>query len=199
MERRAVLFSLEPSAFGERLIRWNGLDAAGFAAWEFLPGMRFGDREAWWRDGGDRDFPHEGLDVGWYRTAGGGRLALGAGVRVPAPWPGEVVAVIPDFLGTSVFVAHAQRDGSGRRLHSVCGHLSPRSGLAPGSAVGEGDEIGTIAAPAGADRVPPHLHLTLALLARDTAGATLGWPALRDPSRVLLLDPQPLLAGRPGS
>lgn len=192
----AEAFAPPPSPFGALLVHWNGLEAAGFVAWDFLPGMRFGDREAWWRPGADRDFPHEGLDVGWYRTAGGARRPLGAGARVPAPWPGEVVALVPDFLGVSVFVAHAHRDRAGGRLHSVCGHLAPRPGLAPGVALGDGDEIGTVAAPSAGRRVPPHLHLTLALLAAGTDRATLGWQALRDRSRALLLDPRPLL-GQP--
>ena len=77
------LRSSGPSAFSELLIRWNGLDAAGFAAWEFLPGMRFGERAAWWRGGADRGSAHEGLDLCWYRTGDGRRLSLGAGARVP--------------------------------------------------------------------------------------------------------------------
>lgn len=193
MERRAVLFSREPSAFGERLIRWNGLGAAGFAAWDFLPGMRFGDREAWWRDGAPRDAPHEGLDLGAFRTGDGRRVPLGPGVRVPALWAGAIVAVVPDFLGRSVFVAHDRRDGEGRRLHSVYGHLVPRPGTAPGAALREGEEVGAIADPAArSSTVPAHLHLTVAWIADGTPGM-LDWSVLRDRARALLVDPLPLV------
>lgn len=183
--------SLPISAFGELLIRWNGLEALGFAAWEFLPGMRFAERVAWWRGGATRGSSHEGLDICWYRTGDGRRLSLGAGARVPVVYAGEVVSVVDDFLGSSVFVAHASRDAGGRRLHTVYGHVDPRPGLAPGSVLGDGDAVGTIAdAAARKNAVPSHLHLTLALLAGGPLSATrLDWDALRDRSRVRLLDP----------
>jgi hypothetical protein len=183
-------FVPDPSDFSERLVTWNGLREAGFAAWQFLPGMRFAEREAWWRGGNDRAAAHEGLDVCWFRTGDGKRLSLGAGARVPAVYPGEVVAVVDDFLGISVFVAHAQRDTGGRQLHTIYGHLLPQPGLAPGSLVGDGDAVGTIAGTSGAKRaVPPHLRLTLALIDREHGPERLDWAAMGEKSRVLLLDP----------
>ena len=190
----AAPFALPPSAFGGRLIHWNGLDAAGFAAWEFLPGMRFGERIAWWRDGADRGSPHEGLDLLFFRTGDGRRLALGPGARVPVVWAGEVVAVVRDFLGSSVFFAHEGLDARGRRLHTVLGHLEPRRGLAAGCAVLAGEEAGAVADPAGRrSAAPPHLHVTVGWVAAG-GPLRLDWTALRDPARVLLLDPLPLLA-----
>jgi murein DD-endopeptidase MepM/ murein hydrolase activator NlpD len=185
------MVELEPSAFCERLVSWNGLEAAGFAGWEFLPGMRLGERAIWWRDGGvERGEPHEGLDLCWFRTRDGRRAGLGAGARVPAAWAGEVVAVVDDFLGASVFVAHERRDERGWRLHSVYGHVRPRLGIAPGTLLHDGDEIGVVAlAPGNRRAVPPHLHLTLALVDRAGGPARLDWTVLRDRSRVLLLDP----------
>ena len=189
--------SLAPSAFNGLLIRWNGLDTAGFAAWEFLPGMRFSESAAWWRDGADRSGGHEGLDICWYRTGDGRRLSLGAGARVPVIYAGEVVSVVDDFLGSSVFVAHDRRDAGGRRLHTVYGHVDPGPGLAPGSVLDDGEAVGTIAdAAARNSAVPPHLHVTLALLAGGPPGATrLDWASLREPNRAILLDPLPLLGG----
>lgn len=184
------MVELEPSAFCERLVSWNGLEAAGFAGWEFLPGMRFGERAAWWRDGSERGEPHEGLDLCWFRTRDGSRTSLGAGARVPAAWAGEVVTVVDDFLGASVFVAHERCDERGWRLHSVYGHVRPRSEVAPGTLLSDGDEIGVVAPATGNRRVvPPHLHLTLALVERAARPEQLDWTVLRDRSRVLLLDP----------
>lgn len=182
---------LLPSAFGNLLIRWNGLDAAGFAGWEFLPGMRFRERAAWWGEGSDRGVPHEGLDLLWYRRHDGRRRSLDAGARVPAVYPGRVVALVDDFLGRSVFVAHECGDGRGRRLHTVCGHLLPAAELGVGSLVGEGDLIGTIAESSGT--APPHLHVTVALIDRTGGPGQLDWSVLQDATKVLLLDPQPLL------
>jgi hypothetical protein len=192
--------SRQPSAFTRLLIRWNGLDAAGFAAWEFLPGMKFAERAAWWRDGAERPGAHEGLDICFYRTGDGRRLSLGAGARVPVVCPGEVVALVDDFLGRSVFVAHEITGGEGRRLHTVYGHLDPAPGLTPGGQLGEGDLVGTIAETSGRrGSVPPHLHLTVALTCREGGPEPLDWNALRDQGRVLLLDPLPVVCGRRNS
>ena len=180
---------LPPSAFGDLLIRWNGLADLGFADWEFLPGMRFGERTAWWRDGADRRAAHEGLDLCWFRTRDGRRSSLGAGARVPTTWAGEVVAVADDFLGASVFVAHEQRDERGWRLHTVYGHVLPRPGLAPRTPVRDGDEIGVVAAPRSGQGVPPHLHLTLALVDREGVPLRLDWNAIGEKSRVCLINP----------
>jgi hypothetical protein len=185
-----TLSSFQPSAFNGLLVRWNGLDAAGFAAWEFLPGMKFAERGAWWRDGAARAGPHEGLDLRCYRTGDGRLLSLGAGARVPVAYRGEVVAIVDDFLGRSVFVAHEYRDRQGWRLHTVYGHVDPCPGVAPGVVLGDGDPVGTVADSAARGiPVPPHLHVTLALIAGEGGPGALDWDALRDRSRVLLLDP----------
>ena len=187
-------FVVEPSGFNGRLIRWNGLDAAGFAAWEFLPGMRFNECAAWWRDGAGRGSAHEGLDILWYRTGDGRRLSLPPGSRVPAVYPGEVVSVVDDFLGVSVFVAHERVDGRGRRLHSIFGHIRPRPGLTLGSRVAAGDAVGTVADTSGGrSRVPAHLHLSLALVRGARGPERLDWQALRDSERARLLDPMILM------
>jgi hypothetical protein len=152
--------------------------------------MRFRERAAWWRGGADRGGVHEGLDICWYRTAEGRRLSIGAGARVPVVYAGEVVSVVDDFLGASVFVAHGRCDGAGRRLHTIYGHIDPGAGVAPGRLLGDRDAVGTIAETSGRTHpVPPHLHLTLALIGREDAPARLDWDVLRDRSRVLLLDP----------
>ena len=191
---------MTPSAFSRLLIRWNGLDVAGFAAWEYLPGMRFAERGAWWRGGADRGGPHEGLDLCWYRTADGRRLGLGAGARVPAICAGEVVSVVDDFLGVSLFVAHGHRDSRGWLLHTIYGHLAPAPGLAPGSRLVDGAAVGAVADTSGRSvPVPPHVHISVALVAGGRPGAArLDWAALRDPDRALLLDPLPLIGGAAG-
>ncbi len=158
--------------------------------------MCFTDRAAWWRGGADRGDFHEGLDICCYRTGDGRRLSLDAGARIPVTYAGEVVSIVDDFLGRSVFVAHDATDGRGRRLHSVFGHVVPTRGLMVGVSLGDGEEVGTIAGPpVGKSAVPPHLHLTLAWVARGGGGTRLDWGVLRDRDRVLLLDPLPLLHG----
>ena len=200
MENDSAPIIFASSAFSELLIGWNGLLEAGFAAWEFLPGMRFSEREAWWRGGSDRSDAHEGLDICWYRTVDGQRLSLGAGARVPVIYGGEVVSVVEDFLGTTVFVAHARRDAGGRRLHTMYGHIAPASGLAPGSRLVDGAAVGVIAETSGRNvPVPPHVHISLALVAGGPlSGTRLDWASLRDPTRAILLDPLPIVGGATG-
>jgi hypothetical protein len=185
-----------PSGFNKRLILWNGLIEAGFSAWDFLPGMRFDERIAWWRGESERDRGgrHEGLDFCCYRTGEGRRLGLGAGALVPVIFGGAVVALVDDFLGKSLFVAHECRDSQGRQLHSIYGHLHPRPELAPGSLLEDGAAVGVVADTSGGkNAVPPHLHLTLALIHREGGPERLDWSALRDSRRVLLLDPMIIL------
>jgi hypothetical protein len=188
-------FVPDPSDFSERLILWNGLRDAGFASWEFLPGMRFAERSAWWRNGGDRaGRAHEGLDISFYRIGDGSRLSLGAGARIPVVYAGEVVSVVQDFLGSSLFVAHARRDSRGRQLHTVYGHILPLPGLAPGILIGDGDAVGAIADTSGRKSpAPPHLHITLALIDRQGGPERLDWAAMGEKSRVLLLDPMMMM------
>lgn len=152
--------------------------------------MRFLERAAWWRGGADRGGVHEGLDICWYRTVDGRRSSLGAGARVPVIFGGEVVSVVADFLGASVFVAHARHDEEGRRLHTVYGHILPRAGLAAGTLLEELDAVGTVAETSGRrSPVPPHLHITLALIDRVGGPEQLDWGALREKGRTVLLDP----------
>lgn len=156
--------------------------------------MKFAERAAWWRGGADRAGAHEGLDICYYRTGDGMRLSLGPGARVPVIFGGEVVSIVDDFLGASVFVAHERRDRENRRLHTVYGHLCPRPGLEPGSILAGTATVGTIAAASGrTTAAPPHLHLTLALIARGGRPERLDWEALRDRSRVRLLDPMTIM------
>lgn len=190
-------FDLGASDFGERLVSLNALRAQGFVAWEFLPGMRFGERAAWWREGAERDRPHEGLDIGYFRTAEQRRLSLQAGTRIPMTWAGTIVAVVPDFLGLSIFVAHPREDGSGRRLHTVFGHVAPRPGIAAGCQLREAELVGTIADPSGRKTtVPAHLHVTIALIACSRDEGAPDWATLGDHTRAALLDPWPLVCGR---
>jgi hypothetical protein len=181
--------------FVEQFLRLNGFDAEEFVGWEFLPGMRFGERNAWWREGAPRDAPHEGLDLAAFRARGGRSVPLEPGTLIPVLWAGTVAAVVPDFLGRSVFVAHDCRDAGGRRLHSVYGHLDPRPGLESGCALCEGEEVGVIADPAArTSSVPSHLHVTVAWIAAG-ASETIDWRTLRDSAKTLLTDPLPLLGG----
>lgn len=180
---------LPRSDFGARLA-----GAGGRCVWVLEPGMGFGDLEVWWREGGRRDAAHEGLDLLACRGPRGRMLRLAPGSPVPAPWEGQVAAVVRDFIGASVFLRHEPADAAGWRLHSVLGHLDPGPGLVPGRGVAAGEIVGVLAPPRAREGgAPAHLHLSLALVAPGVAGSGLDWAAVRDRGRVRLLDPAPLL------
>jgi hypothetical protein len=75
------------------------------------------------------------------------------------------------------------------------GHIAPAPGLAPGSRLVDGSAVGVIAETFGRNvPVPPHVHISLALVAGgQLSGTRLDWASLRDPIRAILLDPMPLM------
>ena len=158
----------------------------------FHPGMLFGSRERWWGDPRPRPTPHEGLDLWCVADAAGREQSLPLSFRVPAAFPGVVVRLLPDFLGLTVCLRHERRE-EGACLYSLLGHLRPRPGLGAGTAVAAGEILGTLAAPAKPTRVPPHLHLTLALLPPAQEAECLNWEILGRHPGVRLVDPLPVL------
>ncbi len=185
-----LTFDLPDSGFSGHLVTCNGLDAAGFREWVFCPGMLFGALGTWWGKGGDRDRPHEGLDVRCYRDARGGTHGLDGTIRVPAMYDGEIAAIRDDFLGSSIFVRHAIHDGEGRRLHTVYGHTAPGGGVRVGGGLREGEVFATLAEPlAVKTSAPAHLHLSVAWVPPSISGGALDWRTMADAQRVLLLDP----------
>lgn len=58
----------------------------------------------WWGDCGERDNPHEGLDLCLYRNMEDDILRLDEKTNIPAMSDGVVVKIINDFLGRSVIL-----------------------------------------------------------------------------------------------
>lgn len=156
------------------------------------PGMLFGSRERWWGNPAPRPTPHEGLDLCLWGDDAGRISRLPDTFRVPAPLPGVVARLLPDFLGLTVCLRHGVEQG-GACLYSLLGHLRPPDDLREGSRVAAGDVLGTLAAPPKPTRVPPHLHLTLAFLAPAQETELLDWGVLGRHEAVRLVDPLPWL------
>lgn len=154
--------------------------------WIFRPGMGFGAAEKWWAEG-TRTSPHNGLDLRLYEDAEGREAALDGHSLVPALDDGEVVALIGDFLGESVFVAHS--DG----IVSAYGHLRPLCNV--GDRVRRGQAIATLSERPGMT-VPPHLHLSMIRLPEGYDLAGLTWQRLDSAARYL--DPAGLIKEEPG-
>lgn len=178
------------SGFSDGLVRCNRLSQAGFQEWVFYSGMLFGAQKMWWGKGANRDSPHEGLDLRFYRDSGGCINVLGAGARVPVMHAGEVAAIRDDFLGRSVHVRHAIRDSDGRCLHTIYGHTSPCDGVRVGGELEAGEVFATVADALGRKTsAPAHLHLSVAWVPEATPAEALDWKTIGAARGVLLLDP----------
>lgn len=176
--------------FFDQLLTANRPFLGSFKHWLFHPGMLFQSPRQWWGPEKPRSSPHEGLDLCWFADVAANRHTLDQTIRVPVPFPGRIARISRDFLGQSIFVAHALEPTPGRRLYTAFGHTTPRSGLAVAQTVQEGDIIATVSA--ATDRkttVPPHLHLTLALIPDSVPADHLTWDNLGTNSAITLLDP----------
>jgi murein DD-endopeptidase MepM/ murein hydrolase activator NlpD len=181
---------LPETGFSRYLLRHNSLD--GFREWAFRPGMLFGSRFKWWGEGGYRGSPHEGLDLCLYRDEGGRIHGLDKNTKIPSIYDGEVVRVVRDFIGKSIFLRHGLSDSDGNALYSVYGHVKPLGGVTRGGVFREGETIASLADTRGRN-VPPHLHVSLAWICPAHRPEELGWEMMRDARKARLLDPLPLV------
>jgi len=176
--------------FIERLMGFNSLDDTGFEEWVFYPAMLFGSCYKWWGEMGNRDKPHEGLDLYFYRTKKGHIHYLDRKTKVPVIFKGQVMKVDDDFLGESLFVSHDHYDNDGSQLYTIYGHIKPCGRICLGERLREGDIIGTIADTRNsAGAVPPHLHVSVAWVPKSVRSQELGWEIIGSHTEITLLDP----------
>ncbi|MBI2852840.1 MAG: peptidoglycan DD-metalloendopeptidase family protein [Chloroflexi bacterium] len=181
--------------FDERLRSLNNLDEAGFKEWIFHPAMLFGSLYKWWGDWGRRDNPHEGLDLCLYRTVDGGIRNLGEKARVPTMFGGEVMNIIDDFLGKSVFIHHSGYEDRGSRLYTIYGHIEPGPAVTRGEFLREGEVIGAICGRGGGSSLA-HLHISVAWISDSLPAVALDWKTMGNPAKVVLLDPLSVISCR---
>ena len=171
--------SLLVGRFFEYLLAANRGRLVGFKHWLFHPGMLFRARQQWWGGEQTRSNPHEGLDLCYFEDMAGRRHSLDQTIVIPVPCPGRIVKISRDFLGQSIFVAHDMEPIAGCRLYTAFGHTAPEEGLSEGKSVSEGEIIASISAPdQEKTAVPPHLHLTLALIPDTVTPDQLTWAYL---------------------
>ena len=182
--------SLKRSRFTECFVHENALGNRNFEAWVFCSGMLFNAPNKWWGDQGQRDNPHEGLDLCIYRTRQHGLYRLDEKTKIPALYDGVIIRIVNDFLGRTLIMEHNVLDGADGRLLSIYGHINPCAGLQVGSIVKEGRIIATLADPGTpkADIVP-HLHISLGWISKDMSYEKLDWKSISDPNTLTLLDP----------
>jgi len=187
---------LKESGFTEAFLKINYLDDV-FAEWIFYPGMLFNSPDLWWQGAGKRSRPHEGLDICYYRDRRGDVRSVPGEARVPVISAGSVAGVEKDFLGWSVYVRHEYPPGEEGHLYTVYGHLSLSPGIGTGKCLHTGEILGMLADTAlRSPHIPPHLHLTSALIRGIPSPEQLTWKAMWDTDSITLVDPLVLLDGK---
>ncbi len=176
--------SLPISFFTRHFCRLNHLPS--LFAWRLLPGMQFGTPAIWWGNG-RRPVVHEGIDLRYYSCGTDKLIPLSASAAVVPLWAGEVVAVSPDFLGSTIWIRHGP--WAGGVLYSAWGHVRPA--VTPGNPVAEDTPLGTMARPRRLRRVLPHFHLSFLLADSEIAPHLLHWPMVGACGR--FCDPWPCL------
>jgi murein DD-endopeptidase MepM/ murein hydrolase activator NlpD len=192
-----MLPGIRKSGFSNFFKQKNRLDEAEFAAWFFLPGMRFNSWDKWWGDFGKRQTPHEGLDLCLYTDQQNRLFSVGVNTKVPAMFHGVVVAVIDDFLGKSVVVEHDFSGALTKRFCTLYAHTVVRHGLAVGMAVRKGDVLATVAdTTASTSKIPPHVHISAGFLENGASYGGLNWLDISQRRQMALFDPLALLQNR---
>ncbi len=177
------------SSFFRDLLSLNGIPHDDIESFIFKEGMRFCDTEKWWGEGGERTVPHEGLDILYYGKTDGEKIRLRPGTVIPAVSDGEVVLIIDDFIGRSLFVRESE-DLLGGSFYSIYAHVKLLDDINPGVEVRAGDPIAAIAElPVKTYRVYPHLHLSMAYIEAGFQLDQIRWEMIGTCKKIHLLDP----------
>ena len=181
---------LKMARFTEMIIETNGLDRNGFQNWIFCPGMLFNSPVKWWGDYGQRDFPHEGLDLCLYRDGSNQTRRFDENIRIPVIHDGVVRSIFTDYLGKAVIVEHEATDGTTTRFLSIYAHTKPWAGVKIGLTLLKGDIIATIADTSSSKAgIHPHLHFSLCVPSPNLKYDAFVWNTIRKPEMVTLLNP----------
>ncbi len=182
-----------PSRFKDNFVEINGIGQAGFADWVFSPGMLFGSEEKWWATGGRRKSRHEGIDLRLYRDQKGEEHYLDEKILISVMYGGEVVMIVDDFMGKSIFLGHNIHLGK-KRLFSIYGHLIPFESIRTGGVLTAKSVLGHLAKTTRPLAIPEHLHLSVAVIPESFPSERLDWDILKEEKEVLLLDPLPIIS-----
>jgi murein DD-endopeptidase MepM/ murein hydrolase activator NlpD len=180
---------LTNSGFSESLIKINALEQNKFKEWIFTPGMLFSSMYKWW-NGGEREKPHEGLDLCFYADEEQRISRLQVNTKIPALLNGVVAAVIDDFLGKSVIIKHNIPACYETVFCSIFGHVITEKKINAGTVVKQGEVIASLVSTERSKaKVFPHLHISLGYIKEDIQFNKLNWTIISDPEIFSLVDP----------
>lgn len=185
---------MKKSDFTEMLIEANDPVLKGFDRWIFCQGMLFGSPDKWWGDHGQRDFPHEGIDLCLYRDSSRRIRRIDKKIRIPVMHDGTVRGIFKDYLGKAVIIEHHDRPGDPERFISFYAHTDPASDIEVGMILKAGDIIASLADTGNSKTaIIPHLHLSLGLPTTSFSYDGFIWNTIRKPEMMILLDPLPVI------
>lgn len=190
----ARTLSLGRRRFTEMLVKENASDLREFDRWIFCKGMLFSSSDKWWGDHGQRDFPHEGIDLCLYKDSSGRMRRLDEKIRIPVMQDGTVKAMFKDYLGKAVVVEHQDPACDTGRYVSVYAHTNPGVNIDVGMNLKKGDIIATLADTSNSKaRILAHLHFSLGLPSKSLYYGEFVWNRIRKPEMMTLLDPLPVI------
>lgn len=137
---------------------------------------------------------HEGIDVCFFVDACGNRFRLDETTRIPAAFNGQVAGIIPDFLGSTVILAH-KPDDLEEPFFILYAHIRPDVSLSKGQILSAGQTFAAVAPPHANRVLPPHLHLTMMDAHSIPPLETLDWPLLNGLDRNRFMDPLEIIDG----
>jgi murein DD-endopeptidase MepM/ murein hydrolase activator NlpD len=191
---KAIFF--KKSRFTKMLIKKNVLDQRGFEGWVFCQGMLFNSPHKWWGDHGRRDFPHEGIDLCMYLDHSRRIRRLDEETRIPVMHDGVVKVIFKDYLGKTVVFEHENPASDTGVFISLYAHTNPRSNIAVGVPVKEGDIIATFGDTRNSkSQIIPHLHFSLGQPTDSFSYEGFVWNTIRRPEMITLLDPLAIIDG----
>jgi hypothetical protein len=177
--------------FGKTFAQQNRLFEQQFVQWAFHPGMLFKSPEKWWGDMGQRQRPHEGLDIRFFLNFLHKPVPIPNHAQVPVMLQGEVLAFgEDDFFGYTLYVRHSAMQDRGKVLCTMYGHVTPHPDLHPGKTVQTGETIASVS-DFGTPKsgITAHLHLSVAWIVESSTSGTLTWEMINDSRKVQLIDP----------
>ena len=185
---------LQKSHYTEMLIEKNAMDQMGLACWIFCHGMLFNSPDKWWGDHGQRDYPHEGIDLCLYRDHAGKIGRVDEKTRIPVLQDGVIRAIFKDYLGYALVVEHDISPNNTSEFISFYAHTKPNANMEIGVTVNKGDIIGTIADTSHSKaNILPHLHFSLWHPVKSISYDGFIWNTIRNPEMIKLLDPLPVI------
>ena len=189
-------YSLPASRFCEFVVNHNNLLEQGFVQWAFYPGMLFQSMERWWDNGGNRDKPHEGIDLCLYCDSSGNTHWLDTATRIPIMYTGLIKIIIDDYLGKTVFIGHDIHDGRGNQLYTIYGHVVLLEGIESGMIMEEGRIFASITdVEKKRLSILPHVHISVALIPESFPAEHLDWKIMNESPDITLLNPLDVLNG----